>query len=82
MACSDGKAVSARTTIVSIVSAEQAATLFAYCPASSIIDLPLIAAGGIGNGRGTAAALTLGASAVQIGTALLRWVQLERLQPL
>lgn len=54
-------------------SARHGGTLFALLPRiAGEIDLPLIATGGIAEARGVAAALTLGASAVQIGTGLLR----------
>ncbi len=49
------------------------AGLFSLLPAiADHVDLPVIAAGGIADARGIAAALHLGASAVQIGTGYLR----------
>lgn len=47
--------------------------LFALLPAVvDAVEAPVVATGGIADGRGVAAALVLGASAVQIGTGFLR----------
>lgn len=47
--------------------------LFALVPAvADAVDVPVVATGGIADARGVAAALALGASAVQVGTGLLR----------
>ncbi len=54
--------------------AERAAVgLFSLLPAVlDAVDLPVVATGGIADARGVAAAIVMGAAAVQIGTGLLR----------
>lgn len=55
--------------------------LFALLPAVvDAVDAPVVATGGIADARGVAAALVLGASAVQIGTGFLRCPE-ARLHP-
>ena len=49
----------------------QAGTMALVPQVADAVDLPVIAAGGITDGRGVAAAFALGASAAQIGTAYL-----------
>lgn len=51
----------------------RAVGLFALLPAVlDAVDVPVIATGGVADARGVAAALVMGASAVQVGTGLLR----------
>lgn len=51
--------------------AEQAGTLALVPQVVDAVDVPVIAAGGIADGRGIAAAFALGAAGVQVGTAYL-----------
>lgn len=62
-----------RGAFEAVDAARKAVGLFALLPAIvDAVDVPVIATGGIADARGIAAALMLGASAVQIGTGFLR----------
>jgi nitronate monooxygenase len=60
-----------RGTFTGLAVTQQAGTMALVPQVVDAVDRPVIAAGGITDGRGIAAALMLGASAVQMGTAFL-----------
>jgi nitronate monooxygenase len=61
--------------------AEQPGTFALVPQVVDAVKVPVIAAGGIGDGRGIAAAFALGASGVQIGTAYLRCPESKLIAP-
>jgi nitronate monooxygenase len=60
-----------RGTFTGLAVTQQAGTMALVPQVVDAVDRPVIAAGGIVDGRGIAAAMMLGASAVQMGTAFL-----------
>ena len=62
-----------RGSFDAVLAERQQVGLFALLPSIlEVVSLPVVATGGIADGRGVAAALALGASAAQIGTGFLR----------
>jgi nitronate monooxygenase len=66
-----GVQVIGTATTVAEAEASLVGTIALVATVRAAVDLPVIAAGGIMDGRGVAAALALGASAAQMGTAFL-----------